>query len=67
MRVLQVSRKTGIFCGLYEKEKIYVVISLFFSTEFCLFTHATSRIFTKQLCGRVARDGVRANFLFQKF
>jgi hypothetical protein len=58
-----------MFCGLCKKEKIYLLKSLIFSIEFCLFytRHTTSRIFMKQLCERVAREDVRSNFLFQFF
>ena len=34
MCVCQVLRKNNIFCSLREKEKIYLVTSLCFSTEF---------------------------------
>jgi hypothetical protein len=69
MFVRQVSIKTDIFYALHKKEKIYVVTSFILSTEFCLFytRHKISQILTKQLCGRVACEDVRANFLFQIF
>jgi hypothetical protein len=66
MYVRQVSRETNIFCGLYKKEKTYLVKSIIFSTEFCLFytRHMISRFFMKQLCKRVAREDLHANFWF---
>jgi hypothetical protein len=49
--------------------KIYLVKSIIFSTEFYLFytRHMRSPFFMKQLCERVPREDVRANFLFQFF
>jgi hypothetical protein len=69
MCMRQVSRKNNIFCGLCKKEKTYPVKSIVFSTEFCLFytRHMISSFFMKRLCERVAREDVRANFLFQFF
>lgn len=69
MCIRQVSRKNNIFCSLSEKEKIYLVTSLCFSTEFCLFytRHMTCRFFMKRLYERVAHEDVRAKFLFQFF
>jgi hypothetical protein len=54
-----------IFCVVYiKKEKVYLVKSLIFSTEFCLFytRHMISPFFMKRLYEHVAREDVRANF-----
>ena len=58
MFVHQVSRKTNNFCGLYKKEKTYLVKSIIFSTEFYFFytRHMISQFFMKQLYKRVARE-----------
>jgi hypothetical protein len=56
--------KTDILCGLYKKAKVYLVKSIIFSTEICLFytRHMISQFFMKRLCEHVAREDVRATF-----
>ena len=72
MSIRQVTRKTNIFCGLCKKVKLYLVKSIIFITEFCLFytLHMISRFFMKRLCERVASVDVRTKFfvsIFLKF
>jgi hypothetical protein len=66
-RICKISLKTVMFYGLCKKLKNCHIKCLIFSTKFYLFytRHITRRFIVLQLCGYVASEDVRANFLFQ--
>jgi hypothetical protein len=69
MCVCKVFTKTWFFCGLYKKIKFILWKALFSSSNFAFFyiDHTIRRFFLKRLCGNIACQDVRVNFLFQIF
>jgi hypothetical protein len=61
-RICKVSPKTNTFCSLCKKDKSCHWNALFLHQIFSFYTR---RFFVQRLCGHVACEDVRANFLFQ--